>query len=441
MPSDDETRQAGRYPDWCGEVPPSSPLHAQYQHIRDALGESVAVGPTGWRDTGVNYLHQADHLLVRAEYLESVTAALASHGTACRPAGRPTVRGVVVVELSRAEGARGRPLGCLEALELIETGEVRGREGRLAPLGHGIAAPNHLMHVCPVISFCPAVEPVPVSPGSAPFPRRAADLAAGEGIKVVVADTGLDHATASATPWLTGVTGDPDPGVHNGRIDKYAGHGTFIAGVLRCVAPAATVHVRNVFPPRGPNGFAFESDVVPVLEDILRTDEPDIISLSAGTWAQDNHILLTIEAFFENRLRHHKGVLLVTAAGNDHFRKPFWPAAAPFTVSVGALGSTWRERADYSAFGGWVDVYAPGTDLINAFPSGTYTYQEPPNQGTAQFQGMARWSGTSFSTPLVAGLVAARMSRTGENGVTAASALLAEARTRAKPGVGAVLVP
>jgi subtilisin family serine protease len=277
-----------------------------------------------------------------------------------------------------------------------------------------------------------------------------ADHRAGQGIRVLVIDTGLDQAAAGA-PWLAGVTGDPDPGVGGGVINRYAGHGTFIAGVIRTVAPAAEVIVRAGLPAvlfktgqpaTNPPGTAFERDLVSVLERYLVQDNPDVISLSAGTYSDLPGGPMLLNAFNDLVLHRHKGVVLVAAAGNDAGRARFWPAAGRGAVGVGALASHWRSRASFSNFGAWVDVYAPGEHLINAFPSGVYTYTEPPRRGVQQqFEGMATWSGTSFSTPMVAGLIAARMSRTGENGPDAAAALIAQARRDAIPGLGAILLP
>jgi hypothetical protein len=327
-----------------------------------------------------------------------------------------------------------RGVSTWEVLNAIRYG-ARGQEG----LGEDAADPEYLVHIAPNTgTSCPADEPVPVALGSPPDPQLLADRAGGDGVRVVVLDTGFDPA-AAGLPWLRGVAGDADPGIGGDTLDTYAGHGTFIAGVVRAVAPQAEVVVRAAF---GTLGMVFERDLVKALRQTLFLDHPDVINMSAGTLAESLRAPRLLHRFYERHLSRFKGVALVVAAGNDGDRRQFWPAAFPWTVSVGALAANWRERAVFSNFGGWVDVYAPGEHLVNAYPSGTYAYQEPPRAGEkATFSGMARWSGTSFSAPVVTGLIAARMSHTGENGVDAAAALLDRARAGAAPGVGAVLLP
>jgi subtilisin family serine protease len=240
-------------------------------------------------------------------------------------------------------------------------------------------------------------------------------------------------------PWLHGVAGDDDLEVAEGAsIVRYGGHGTFVASIVRAMAPRAEVRVFRLFEKVG---AIYESEIVRELESVLAW-EPHVISLSAGTHTWKHHGLLSFQAFVNGPLAARgDSTVLVAAAGNDGQDWKFAPAELPGVISVGALNSAWDGRAWFSNHGDWVHVYAPGQDLVHAFARGDYSYRERPASAEIDFAGMARWSGTSFATPVVSGLIAARMSGAGENARSAADALLALARANAMPGVGPVLLP
>ncbi len=376
--------------------------------IADALGRDQ-VGWDSEDPADFTYLFRRGSVLVRDRDLERVTRYLGD---------RSRVGDNVVNGLTRLDVSGNQPVPAL-LTELDDN------------LGVGVATPDHILHVTPG-RCCPATEPE-VPRIKHPRPRVSRHSDAGCGVFVSVVDTGWweDAATDPASPWLAGVTGDPES-IDPLHIHPYAGHGTFIAGVIRCEAPATEIRVEG-FLPLG--GAIFESDMTRQLVEALALG-PDIISLSAGSTTREDRPPLSFEVFWDNFLSQVKGTVLVAAAGNDATRAPFWPAAFPWAISVGALDAAGR-RADFSNFGSWVDVSALGVDLVNAYPRGTFVTHEPPVIGEVrQFEGLARWSGTSFSTPVVVGRIAARMSRTGLSARLAADQLLAEARARSRPGVG-----
>ncbi len=394
---------------------PAARTRAQLEVIRRDFKDEVGIGGgDGDAENEVAFLYRREHILVRDEDIERVQATLGGADQA------PIVDGLVH-GVSRLALPPGRDVP--EVLDELDRA-----------VGAGVATPDHLMWVVPG-SYCPATEPE--EPGTkAPHPPVTWASGNGHGVLVSVVDTGW-HPPAETdplTPWLAGVTGDVEV-IDPAHIHPYAGHGTFIAGVVRCEAPAAEVRVEGFFPLAG---AAFESDMVVQLCQALELG-PDIISLSAGTTTRANRPTLSLEVFHQNFLSKVKGTVLVAAAGNDATRAPFWPAAFPWAISVGAIDAS-GQRASFSNFGSWVDVYALGVDLVNAYPHGDFTCVEPPHVGESRhFEGLCRWSGTSFSTPVVAGRIAARMSQTGLSARRAADQLLAQARAGAVPGVGPYL--
>ncbi len=305
-------------------------------------------------------------------------------------------------------------------------------------LGEGVVRPDHILFVTPGWGhLCPATEPeVPLNPQ--PLPPLRTDPAVGRGIRVSVVDTGWWEEAGKTTPWLGEVEGDPET-VDPAAIHPYAGHGTFVAGVVRCLAPGTEIEVEGLLPF---GGAAYESDITRELNEAMTDrDDPELISISAGTYTRRNLGLLAFEALSraQDLIEGEKAALVVAAAGNDASDRPFFPAAYDWVVGVGALDDDGCV-SDFSNVGPWVDVYAHGRDLVNAFPIGTYTCHEPLHAGEVRtFEGRAQWSGTSFSTPVVSGAIAAHMSTHGTTSRQARDALVAAGKALNDPRAGAIV--
>jgi hypothetical protein len=424
----------------------------QFEAIRQAY-EGTGLTPAVLYDSGGAPLsvYIDDELLIGSDDLGHVRQAVpqareASGRTPGPPNQVPPSRG-----LPRRSGGQ----------MLVKLGGGRGALEMRERMG-GRASLNHLVSISPT-GTCPADEPAPADRPRNPAPNP--DREAGAGVKVLVVDTGLIQPREASYPLPTGLSGQSNE-LFNTRLPdtmrEYGGHGTFIAGVLKAVAPAAEVFVSNALTYAG---AIDEHTLGTVLLDVLDDEGwPDIISLSAGAHTEGDVPLKGLEEFFR-RLGEHPDTTLVACAGNHGVDLTYYPGGTddPGVVCVGALREDGMGLACFSNHGPWVDVYAPGERLVSLFYNGTYEYRDPsfaycryypsaplysgctcvtaPEKGTRVpfTTGLARWSGTSFSTPIVAGMMAARMSKTKESSRDAAEALLS--RAGRVEGAGRALLP
>lgn len=433
----------------------------QGRHVLESIAD-VADWPTGSGPTGdAEFFCRKQTLIMRDWHRDTVIGVLQGAGIAARIDDLPG-------SLTRLWLDSDVPAPAI--VRWLETGRPdpdHGLPELAAPVPSNFVSPEHLFYTCPVYS-CAATEPEVVPAGAPPSPavQTGVDALAprsgqGRGISVVIIDTGIVDGAAAEHTWLAGVTGDPDdpygPPDANGvrLIRQDGGHGTFTAGCLRAAAPETQVHVvdgtRQLIRMQGADGAigaSYEGDLAEIIRAAL-TDPagslavPDVLLVNFAGPTQDGRPPAGLTALYDDLLQHLRELVIVAPAGNEGDTTRNWPAAFPWVVGVGALAPDWHDRATFSDYGPTVDVWAPGSDIVNAFPHGQYQYVWPgPLQGaTVAFEGMARWSGTSFAGPLVAGLIAARTSTTGQTSRRAWLSLLDLAESQAVPGTGPVLYP
>ena len=106
-----------------------------------------------------------------------------------------------------------------------------------------------------------------------------------------------------------------------------------------------------------------------------------LVNVSLGGYGYDEILHAQV------RQMRGAGFIFIAAAGNDDRADPFYPAALPEVIGVCSSTRHSRQKTAYSNYGNWVSMCAPGWQLVRS----------PLQMGMA--------SGTSFASPMVAGVL------------------------------------
>jgi len=210
-------------------------------------------------------------------------------------------------------------------------------------------------------------------------------------IHIAILDSGIDQDhedLASEVALYANFTDSP-------TWDDLYGHGTHVAGI------AAAVTNNNI----GVAGVGYDASLMNV--KVLNDSGSGAYSWIANgiVWATDNGAKVINMSLggpvksrtLENAVKYawNKGVVLVAAAGNSDNPSPTYPARYDNVIAVAATDCNDRQ-ASFSSYGKWVDVAAPGVNILSTFPNHPYKIGKSLSYDYG--------SGTSMSTPHVAGL-------------------------------------
>ena len=338
----------------------------------------------------------------------------------------------------------------MEASE-VDCAELRGRVLRLTPRHGGQLDPQELADIAKVLrirgftaSLSNITPTAPVTkgkgapePADPPLPEPPEpDDGPGEPTRVAIIDTGIADLRAPSQRrtdgWLQGIRGDTDPLDQfpppggDGLLDLAAGHGTFVAGIVRQVAPRAHVTVYRAV---DSDGIAEEVRVACEMIRAVREGN-QILNLSLGCQTHDDlppiaihaalQVIREMEHAGDERAGDERGegdrgghdcrtecgnVLIVAAAGNFGDTRPCWPAAFRRVVSVAGLAPDMLP-SQWSSRGFWVDCSTVGQGVRSTYVTGDESPLVDPEPHQFGMNAWAVWSGTSFAAPQITGALA-----------------------------------
>lgn len=173
------------------------------------------------------------------------------------------------------------------------------------------------------------------------------------------------------------------------------GHGTHVASVAGGqnygVAEGAYIVPVRVLDCNGKGSLsALLAGINWVVNDKLTWNRPSVANMSLAGYGSQ-----TLDTAVNTLIDY--GVTTVVAAGNDAKNAcNFSPARVSRALTVGATSNT-DNQATWSNYGGCVDIFAPGVDIVGAWPSSSFASKT--------------LSGTSHAAPFVAGVAAAWLER------------------------------